>query len=408
MNKVYFKDGDIVLFCWRAGIGRWAKGKIVGNNFAMCNDPDYIGMAVYYITKLDENNNVMYDTKSYAVEMDSKLICEYKDEYEWCIGKSISDVPYPRAKDPMLDNEKRCLEPYDIIMVNHNGTWELDMFQNYINKERTQIHTFKGHLILFDDNWEVYDDKKFMQLFNLDDNNVTKGAPDEIGKIDKTVYIPYTSCPELSEDDYAQGDAVKVSDGKNPDYYYWTTSASTEECDKPDKRTNTDKIIDLLDYNVELLLELTKLIEKLDDKFDKINPIIHIEPNRIEQSPWTPGTPSSPWYKKPYYDPRDFQVWCDTTTTHNDSSKLEAHVKPGDPDYIMRCNPDNTTTTTMTFDYKKYNDMSTCNDTKDSECYEPKKASSLIDDKYTDKYDTWGISCAAGKITEDKKEDSND
>ena len=52
--------------------------------------------------------------------------------------------------------------------------------------------------------------------------------------------------------------------------------------------------------------------------------------------------------------------------------------------------------------------MSTCNDTKDSTCYEPKKATSLIDDKYDDKYDTWGLSCAAGKITDDKKEDSND
>ena len=404
MNKVYFKDGDIVLFCWRAGIGRWAKGKIVGNNFAMCNDSDYIGMAVYYITKLDENNNVMYDTKSYAVEMDSKLICEYKDEYEWCIGKSISDVPYPRAKDPMLDDEKRCLEPYDIIMVNHNGTWELDMFQNYINKDRTQIHTFKGHLILFDDNWDVYDDEKFKQLFNLDNNYVTNGAPDKIGKIDETVYIPYTSCPELSEDDYAQGDAVKVVGNEhNPDYYYWTTSATTDSTNDNDVK-NSNTILRRLDYIEEVLFELTKQVEKLSEKIDDVMEKQSHHPDYVPiptyPFPYSPTPqPIEPWYDRN-------KIYCgDDYTTYTSNHIYTAHIKPEDMDKYKEMF---TSTSTDKFNYKKYNDMSTCNDTKDSTCYEPKKATSLIDDKYDDKYDTWGISCAAGKILEDKKEDSND
>ena len=394
MNKFYFREGDIVLFNWKPSCAKWKRGKVLGNNFPMCNLPDFVGEAVYYIGEIDENGKVICGQKSYAIPADSKYLYLYRDEYSWCIGKSANEVDHPYEKDPLLDDEKRCLEPYDIIMVNYNGTWELDMFQNYINKDRTQIHTFKGHLILFDDNWDVYDDKKFMQLFNLDDNNVTKGAPDKIGKIDKTVYIPYTSCQELSEDDYAQGDAVKVSDGRNPDYYYWTTSASTEECDKPDERTNTDKIIDLLDYNVELLLELTKLIEKLNDKVDKMNPIFPFEP-----VPWTPGSPSSPWYDKIWWDKN--KVYCDDYTTYTSNHTYTAHIKPEDMDKYKEMF---TNTSTDKFNYKKYNDMSTCNDTKDSECYEPKKASSLIDDKY----DTWGISCAAGKITEDKEEDSND
>jgi hypothetical protein len=404
LNKVYFKDGDIVLFCWRAGIGRWAKGKIVGNNFAMCHDSDYIGMAVYYITKLDENNNVMYDTKSYAVEMDSKLICEYKDEYEWCIGKSISDVPYPRAKDPMLDDEKRCLEPYDIIMVNYNGTWELDMFQNYINKDRTQIHTFKGHLILFDDNWDVYDDEKFKQLFNLDDNYVTKGAPDKIGNIDKTVYIPYTSCPELSEDDHAHGDAVKVVGNEhNPDYYYWTTSATTDTTNDNEVK-NSNTILRRLDYIEEVLFELTKQVEKLaekiDDAMEKQSHYPDYVPIPTYPFPYSPTPqPIEPWYDRN-------KIYCgDDYTTYTSNHIYTAHIKPEDMDKYKEMF---TSTSTDKFNYKKYNDMSTCNDTKDSTCYEPKKATSLIDDKYDDKYDTWGLSCAAGKITDDKKEDSND
>ena len=125
-----------------------------------------------------------------------------------------------------------------------------------------------------------------------------------------------------------------------------------------------------------------------------MNPIFPFEP-----IPWTPGSPSSPWYDKTWWDKN--KVYCDDYTTYTTNHTYTAHIKPEDLDKYKEMF---TNTSTDKFNYKKYNDMSTCNDTKDSECYEPKKASSLIDDKY----DTWGISCAATKITEDKEEDSND
>ena len=54
-----FKIGDIVIFTWKPNYGLWRKGKIVANNFAMCNFPDFFGKPVYYISEIDDDDNVI-------------------------------------------------------------------------------------------------------------------------------------------------------------------------------------------------------------------------------------------------------------------------------------------------------------------------------------------------------------
>ena len=148
-----FNIGDIVIFTWKPNYGLWRKGKIVANNFAMCNLPDFFGKPEYYITELDENDNVVDDRTSVAVEKDSKYIVKFDPGMEWCIGKSSSNN-WPKVRDfekeledEMLDMKKN-MRPFDMILVCVNGKWEIDFFQQYINKDKTQIYTFKKHMIL--------------------------------------------------------------------------------------------------------------------------------------------------------------------------------------------------------------------------------------------------------------------
>lgn len=364
-----FKIGDIVIFTWKPNYGLWRKGKIVANNFAMCNLPDFFGTPEYYITELDENDNVIDAKHSFAIDKDSKYIVKFEPGMEWCIGKS-SSKNWPKVRDfekehedEMLDMKKN-MRPFDMILVCINGKWEIDLFQQYINKDKTQIYTFKKHMILHDANWQPYvhedEDKHFRQLFNVDEEFVSTSHKDPCGPLgddgDEFVLDIEKEFPEQTAD-------IKL-----------ITIKENEELWKERIEQKLDDIAEKLN---------TMLLKKLDE-FPSIDPYI----------------PPSPWYKKPYYDPRDFQVWCDTKT-HNDTSKLEAKIKPGDPDYIMRCNPDNTTTTTITFDYKKYNDMCTCTDAnfKPEFCNNGPTESTMFGNEVLDnKYDTWGLAAASKKI----------
>lgn len=83
-----FKIGDIVLFSWKPKYAPWRKGKVVANNFEMCNLPDFFGKPVYYISEVDENNNVLDQRKSVAIDKDSEYILKFLPGMEAMIGKS--------------------------------------------------------------------------------------------------------------------------------------------------------------------------------------------------------------------------------------------------------------------------------------------------------------------------------
>lgn len=110
LNKSLFQIGDIVLYCWKPGYSRWHKGKIVSNNFAMLNLPDFFGKPEYYISKLDENDNVINTQKSVAIDKDSKYLVKFKPGMEWCIGKNSNVVPYvkeDRKEDRKFDERDK-------------------------------------------------------------------------------------------------------------------------------------------------------------------------------------------------------------------------------------------------------------------------------------------------------------
>lgn len=248
-----FKIGDIVLFSWKPNYAKWRKGKVVANNFAMCNLPDFFGTPEYFISELDENDNIINSKKSVAIAKDSDYIVLFEKGMEWCIGKSSSIQP------------------------------------------------------------KVIND-----------------------------FIEYT-------DEYAEEIA-------EADYHRWK---------------NQFKKVSLNDYiSIPGFKEVydneqkwrNEIEKKLDDIIEKLNMLLI---TRLEQYTY-PEYPPKIWYSKPYkYNPDDFKVWCNkeqkvgTETWTLDTSVLNSTIKPGDPDYIMRCNPANTT---ITFDYKKYNDMCTCTD----------------------------------------------
>ena len=77
-----FKIGDIVLFSSNPVYFPWHKGKIVANN-----------AEIYYISEVDENNNILDDRKLVTIDKDSKYIIKFKPGMEWCIGEKSDNIP---------------------------------------------------------------------------------------------------------------------------------------------------------------------------------------------------------------------------------------------------------------------------------------------------------------------------
>lgn len=77
-----FKIGDIVLFSSNPVYFPWHKGKIVANN-----------AEIYYISEVDENNNILDDRKLVTIDKDSKYIIKFKPGMEWCIGEKADNIP---------------------------------------------------------------------------------------------------------------------------------------------------------------------------------------------------------------------------------------------------------------------------------------------------------------------------
>lgn len=288
-----FNIGDIVIFTWKPNYGLWCKGKIVANNFEMCNLPEFFGKPVYYITELDENDNVIDDKTSIAVDRDSRYIVKFEPGMEWCIGKSSSNN-WPKVRDfekeredEMLDMKKN-MRPFDMILVCINGKWEIDLFQQYINKDKTQIYTFKKYMILHDANWQPYmredEDKHFRQLFNVDEEFVSTSRED--------------SCESLGD----SGNEFAVDIKKE-----------LPEQHEDIKLVTIQKNEELWKENIE---------KKLDDIDDKLNKLLLFQRTWTDSYPtypWTPGTPGKPWYDT-------YKVYCETETETHETHNYTANI----------------------------------------------------------------------------------
>lgn len=77
-----FKIDDIVLFSLNPVYFPWRKGKIVANN-----------AEIYYISEVDESNNMLDDRKLVTIDKDSKYIIKFKPGMEWCIGEKSDNIP---------------------------------------------------------------------------------------------------------------------------------------------------------------------------------------------------------------------------------------------------------------------------------------------------------------------------
>lgn len=86
-----FNTGDIVLFLWKPGT-IWKKGKVVDNNFALCNLPDFCGDPEYYIAEVDKDDNVIDTLKAVAMPKDSKYIIKFERGMEYFINKPAYNI----------------------------------------------------------------------------------------------------------------------------------------------------------------------------------------------------------------------------------------------------------------------------------------------------------------------------
>lgn len=286
-----FKIGDIVIFTWKPNCGLWRKGKIVANNFAMCNLPDFFGKPEYYITELDENDNVIDDKRSVAVEKDSEYIVKFEPGMEWCIGKSSSNN-WPKVRDfeKELEDEmlsmKKNMHPFDMILVCVNGKWEIDLFQNYIDKDKTQIYTFKKHMILHDENWQPYmyedEDKHYRQLFNVDKEFVLTSHKDSCGPLgdsgDKFVVDIKKEFPE------------QVADA---DYVRWKNQFKNVS---KDDYLEIPGLKEMFDDEQEWKEKIERKLDDINDKLNKLLLSKRTWTDTYPTYPWEPGTPSNPWY----------------------------------------------------------------------------------------------------------------
>lgn len=410
-NPMYFNIGDIVLFCWKPGYSFWRKGKIVANNFAMCNLPDFIGKAEYYISEIDENGDVIDTKKSVAIDVDSKYIIKFEHGMEWCIGKKSNVTPCVRDFEQELkeeiENMKKTMRPYDMVLVKFAGDWHIDFFEYYINETKESIKTMCGRVIMDYEDWTPYitddDDKQYRELMNVDSEYVSVTERDI--DIDEHMYGNWC---ELPEDDYARGDCPQIVQHQTPG----STYRSSTEINLEEAHKNFENAIDEYKDQIaksdrerwknqfskttfndfaqipafqEVLNNEKQWREKIEKLLDDINQklILLMQGTKITKYPYPfePGTLQNPWYGPDpdmwRWDPDRWKIYCDknkykeydihtwndttyipnsiTTTTKNTECIYTSNVTPGDPNYISIYK--NNMNTTDMFDYKKYNDM---------------------------------------------------
>lgn len=151
-----FKIGDIVLFSLNPVYFPWRKGKIVANN-----------VEIYYISEVDESNNMLDDRKLVAIDKDSKYIIKFKPGMEWCIGEKSDNIPgvndyweslsYDKNKMSETINVKKarkdCSEPSNeeyIEIPNVNEMFDNEKkWKRKIEKKLDDINDKLNKILLF-------------------------------------------------------------------------------------------------------------------------------------------------------------------------------------------------------------------------------------------------------------------
>lgn len=84
-----FKIGDIVLFSWKPKYAPWRKGKIVAisNNVSLNNPANFVSKPEYYISEVDDNDNILEDGRFFVLKKDSEYILKFLPGMEAMIGK---------------------------------------------------------------------------------------------------------------------------------------------------------------------------------------------------------------------------------------------------------------------------------------------------------------------------------
>lgn len=112
-----FKIGDIVLFSWKPKYGPWRKGKIVAivenscydietNNLKTHNPYNLDRKPEYYVSEVDDNNNIIDSRQLFAIDKNSEYILKFLPGMESMIGKNS----YYTKSEHDIDKEKKLPE----------------------------------------------------------------------------------------------------------------------------------------------------------------------------------------------------------------------------------------------------------------------------------------------------------
>ena len=103
-----FKIGDIVLFSWKPNYAPWRKGKIVAisNNVSMSNPANFVDKPEYYVSEVDDKNNIIDSRQLFVIDKNSEYILKFLPGMESMIGKNT----YYIKSEHDIDKEKKLSE----------------------------------------------------------------------------------------------------------------------------------------------------------------------------------------------------------------------------------------------------------------------------------------------------------
>lgn len=163
-----FKVGDIVLFSWKPKYGPWRKGKIVAivenscydietNNLKTHNPYNLDRKPEYYVSEVDDNNNIIDSRQLFAIDKNSEYILKFLPGMESMIGKNS----YYTKSEHDIDKEKKLPE--------HDADEDYIRWKNqFKNVSKNDYLEIPGLKEMFDDEqkWKEKIEKK---LDDLDD-----------------------------------------------------------------------------------------------------------------------------------------------------------------------------------------------------------------------------------------------
>ena len=163
-----FKIGDIVLFSWKPKYGPWRKGKIVAivenscydietNNLKTHNPYNLERKPEYYVSEVDDNNNIIDSRQLFAIDKNSEYILKFLPGMESMIGKNS----YYTKSEHDIDKEKKLPE--------HDADEDYIRWKNqFKNVSKNDYLEIPGLKEMFDDEqkWKQKIEKK---LDDLDD-----------------------------------------------------------------------------------------------------------------------------------------------------------------------------------------------------------------------------------------------